>query len=202
MNSKIKSIVIVLVLLAAAGGYYFYTQKGPERAALAILQAVRSKDRPTIERLIDFDSVLGYAFDDIMQERFEGMGIEEETMLKTFAALFKKPFIQAGKERIIQNMTAEKPPSDTAPSGNESKPSNRRQMLKELTEKFKPGKLKFKNVGQTVREGNDAFIDITLFDEKLGRDFTFTAQMKRTDDAAWRLIRIKNITEYLKENLR
>ena len=206
MNSKNKILAIAIVLILAAGGYYFYSQKAPERAVLSIVQAVRNKDRDAIERLIDFDSVLGYAFDDIMQERFEGLGMDEETMLKGFASFFKKPFIQVAKERIIQNLTKEKSKPDDAAqppkeSKQESKPPNRRQMLKELTEKIKPGTLKFQSVGQTIKQGNDAFIDITFFDEKISKDFTFTAQMQNTGDAGWRLVRIKNITDYLKESI-
>jgi len=203
-RTKKLLLFLFVIIIATAAFYFFYYQKTPYYSLLTIQQAVKNHDVITFEKHVDLDKVLGSFFDDVVENQAEGMSLEEKQMVSSLSRLFKGAFVQTAKEKIINDLSTEKKPSN--PTDQESDQTvktqaNKKSIFKNLVDKLQPNKMDFKGAGNTKTEGDTAFIDVTLFDTKLEKDFTFTAQMERQQDRTWKLVGMLNIQNYLRELL-
>ena len=59
----------------------------------------------------------------------------------------------------------------------------------------------YKGTGNVKIEGDTAYAEVVLYDTKLQKDYTFTAEMTRLGDRTWQLVRLKNANTYLRDVL-
>ena len=200
MNRTQKFLLCTIaILLALASFYFFYYQKTPAYSLLTIQQSFKTRDLATFEKHVDLDKVLGNFFDDALEEQLQGMVPEEQGMIKTLAKLFKNHFVQVAKNNVLREFSTDKTAitKDQIPPDNDLQKTDEKTTLKD----FKPNKMELKDIGVIKTEENIAHIAILLYDTKLQKDYTFTAEMTRLPDRTWQLVRLKNTNIYLKDLL-
>ena len=210
--NKIKNIFLFLLalILAAAAFYFFYYQKTPEYSMIMIQQAFKNRDLPTFEKHVDIDRVLDNLFDEVVEAQAESMEFEEQQMVTNLAKLFKKPFVKAAKDNLLKRFEEKEPSTpqiqeiskESKPAG-DSKPEKKdtKNIFKNLAQRLKPNKMEYKGTRNARTEGNIAYADVVLYDTKLEKDYTFTAQMVRLEDRTWQLVKFKNVNLYLRDLL-
>lgn len=210
MNLLKKGLVaLVVIALAAAGFYFFYYEKNPEQSLIAIQQAFKNRDLATFEKHVDLDKVLGNLFDEVIAEQADGMEFEEKRMVSGFAYLLKKPFIQAAKDNILKEFTkdetkekvSEEKTAGQVSQNGEIEKTSKKSFFKDFAKKLQPNKMDFKGTGSSKIEGDTAYVDIILYDTKIQKEYTFTAQMIRLNDKTWRLVGLQNVNVYLRDLL-
>ncbi len=192
---KFKILVIALIISIAAGFcfYFFYYTKTPTYSITQIVSSIKNKDEQTFNKYADLDSVIYFSIDEILSSQIKEMTSEESTMIKSFAKLFQKPLAEKLTEYTRATLFSKQPVEQMQSTSNEN------SIFKNMENKLKPNKLIFKNANNVITADQNSQMDITLFDEKLNKDFVFTAHMKKMEDGTWKLIKISNTAKYFQQ---
>ncbi|MDR2007023.1 MAG: DUF2939 domain-containing protein [Acidaminococcales bacterium] len=200
---KLRFAALIIIVLSVAGVFcYLYYQSTPAYSLFLIWRAAGRHDPADFERRVDLDSVLGHAFDDIVSAASESMPAGEKRLAAGLAGLFKQPFVTAMKEQIRAEVASAPPAAENGQAGKREgtfEIPGPKSIVKNITDRFKPGKIDYRGTGASRVDGGKASVEIIIFDHELNKDFTLNAKLDKAESGVWRLSQIRNLVPYFLE---
>jgi hypothetical protein len=161
-----------------------------------IFQSLKEHDVETFNRYVNTGSVLSSIFDDYFEFTIEK---ENYNIRRSDSDLAKDKQLEESYNLIIvpklENYLAHY--VDTGSFSTEDK------ILAPFVDALKKstdlGYLEFKKISLVTPKNNTAYVDISLFDKLVNKEFTVTLEMQQLEDGTWSLLKISNLKNFIDE---
>lgn len=196
MNSNAKKIGlgIVIAILCAIAFYFLYWIKTPAYSLNIIRESVEKHDVATFEKHVDMDTLYTKAFDDgiVAVDKIQGDGTLSNPLAVGFLQMLKPPVVAALKNETIEYVKGEK--ENKAQSNNKAD-----DFAQGMKSKSGVDNSKLKDITVVSKENNEAIVALTLYNQKIDKNFDLKVKMTKLDDGTWKLKEITNLVEFLME---
>jgi len=161
-----------------------------------ILQSLKNHDLEKFNQYVNTDSVLSSIYDDEFNLAIEK---EDYNIRKSDSDIAKDKQLAENYKSIILPKLEDYLSHyvETGSLSTEDKILN--PFIDDLKKSTDLGYLEFKKVSLITQKGNNASVDISLFDKRLNREFTLTLEMQQLEDGTWKLLKISNLKNYIDE---
>lgn len=191
------AIGIIIVLLASVFGYWYWT-KTPQYSLRLIQEAVAKHDLPTFDKLVDLDTVISRAIDQLMDAKMNDPAEVRDDAMNNMALGFlnamKPAMISSAKDQIRSYI--EKGSFDQKQNKNGDNKDNPDIKVEEIYKNAGGGTAEFKGVDYVKKDGKIAIVGMKVFYPKLGAHVILELKMRELD-GYWQLAEINNFGEFL-----
>ena len=193
-------ISVLIIVLAGLGWYFLYFIKTPVYSLNIVREAIAKHDVNKFNKHVDVDNILAKGYDDAitaMVDSDKKIDANTKVFVKGLSKMFKAPITAMAKEGILNYVEIGKW-QDEATENQEAVVPNKTGMNSDnLVDKTGLKESKFKDIAYTKIDGDIAVVGITLFDEKINKDFIAELKMKKLSDGTWQVIEFANLKEYI-----
>lgn len=207
-NSKKYILLAAALIVIGAAFYFFYWMRTPQYTFTQIHEAVQQHDLKKFEKHVDTDSLYAYAYDDIVYYAFGDPKQANPFLLGIVQSLknIVVPILTQQTNYYVETGSAKDKQEDTV--GNGSNPAAQpapspqtegQQLAEQFKERTGFGIMRYEGVESTEQVGKTADVAVKLYDNQLDHTFILHVNMYELDDGSWRLTKITNLKELLKE---
>lgn len=193
-NAKKIGLGVVIAVLCAIAFYFLYWTKTPAYSLNIIRESVEKHDVATFEKHVDMDTLYTKAFDDgiVAVDKIQGEGTLSNPLAVGFLQMLKPPVVAALKNETIEYVKGEK--ENKAQSNNKAD-----DFAQGMKNKSGVDNSKLKDITVVSKENNEAIVALTLYNQKIDKNFDLKVKMTKLDDGTWKLKEITNLVEFLVE---
>lgn len=195
MDKKIKigTAIGVVVLIAAIFCWYHFnvSAKSPEYAIKNVEQALAKHEKENVYRFVNPDSLLNSVYDDIVAgliDADKNLTDDEKETVKNFSAELRAPTVLGFKVATDSFIT----------TGNFDETSG----INEILEKIGLDKIEYRGLEKIENaedNPNEAIAFLKIFQPETDKEFLLEFVLQRDDDGNWRIIRVKNFRDLIRE---
>ena len=182
MNSNAKKIGlgIVIAILCAIAFYFLYWIKTPAYSLNIIRESVEKHDVATFEKHVDMDTLYTKAFDDgiVAVDKIQGDGTLSNPLAVGFLQMLKPHVVAALKNETIEYIKGEK--ENKAQSNNKAD-----DFAQGMKSKSGVDNSKLKDITVVSKENSEAIVALTLYNQKIDKNFDLKVKMTKLDDGTW-----------------
>lgn len=151
-------------------------------------------DVATFEKHVDMDTLYTKAFDDgvVAVDKIQGEGTLSNPMAVGFLQMLKPPVVAALKNETIEYVKGEK--ENKAQSNNKAD-----DFAKGMKNESGIDNSKLKDITVVSKDNNEAIVALTLYNQKIDKNFDLKVKMTKLNDGTWKLKEITNLVEFLVE---
>ena len=180
--------------MCAIAFYFLYWTKTPAYSLNIIRESVEKHDVATFEKHVDMDTLYTKAFDDgvVAVDKIQGEGTLSNPMAVGFLQMLKPPVVAALKNETIEYVKGEK--ENKAQSNNKAD-----DFAKGMKNESGIDNSKLKDITVVSKDNNEAIVALTLYNQKIDKNFDLKVKMTKLNDGTWKLKEITNLVEFLVE---
>jgi len=189
-SKGIKIIVGAMVLLAAAAAFYLcYWVKTPQYSLGIIKEAAAKHDLITFERHVNLQNISTQAIDDMIATSLSPEDVKTPLiagMINMVKAAAIPTFVTQAQKYVA-----------TGSFDKLNEKNDGQVIVASVAERTGLMTMEFKGIEKTIRNKDQALVNIKVWDKQLGKDFLLQLQMQQLDDGTWCLTSIANLKDFM-----
>ena len=200
MNKKIIAVLVAVLVIAAGVGGYIYYKRTPTYSLTLIQDAVKEHNWEKFSHHVDVKELSDSVFDDFIMAAMEEdktMDSSAKQMAAGFAQMFK-PMLTNAVENALKEYVekGQVGKNDSEEKKGQEQPAE--AATDNLVNSAHANEVKFTGVKSTSTDGDLATVALGIRNDKLGRDFELKVSMSQLEDGTWKVRKISNLKEFLK----
>lgn len=194
-SNKLLLIAIPLLIVAAALGYYFLVfAKTPAFTVNEVRKAVQNHDPEKFAQYVDVNSVMNYAFDDILLAKSK---IDDDNILSNPFAVSILHMIKPQVVHLMGDEALRRIANKKDGDGKAARDPVPDAMRRNLERNIPMDRLKLKDISLSEKNDKEAIASVELYNDQLEKDFTLDILMQPNPDGYWRVTRIRNLADFI-----